>query len=82
MRLIPALYERLTGRPWTTSRQLSTDPALAHLGPPPAVRYAAELACYTDRELYERGPEILAELREREAAVARLLDAARETVAR
>lgn len=71
--MIRRIYKRLTGTPWTTGRQLSTDPALRRLGPPPAVRYAEQLRHYTDAELVERGPQILAELSEHEAAVARLL---------
>lgn len=75
--MIRALYERLTGRPWTTGRRLSTDEAvLSRYGQPPAIRYREQLAAYTDTELVERGPEILAELREQEAAVNRLLAAA------
>lgn len=73
MHLIRALYELLTGTPWTTGRQLSTDRAvLDRYGPPPAVRYP-QLAAYSDAELAAHGPEIMAALRAREAVAKRPL---------
>jgi len=44
--MIARLYELLTGKPWTTTRSMA-----AEFGPPPAVRYADQLAAYTDLEL-------------------------------
>ncbi len=55
--MIAELYERMTGKPWTTSRS-----AAEEFGPTPATEFP-ELSRYTDAELYERGPEIVAELR-------------------
>jgi|1186.fasta_scaffold345323_2 hypothetical protein len=46
MSIIPALYERLTGKPWTTGRSASVD-----YGPPPGAVYAEQLAVYSDAEL-------------------------------
>jgi hypothetical protein len=58
--MIHALYERLTGRPWTTTRS-----ATAEYGPPPGAIYAHHLAAYTDAELITAGEQILAHLRTR-----------------
>lgn len=59
MPLIPALYERLTGRPWTT-----TVSATEQFGPPPGAVYRDQLAGYTDYQLacMDRD-ELLARLR-------------------
>ena len=67
--MIRRLYEALTGTPWTTTRSMS-----AEFGPLPATRYADELAAFTDAELVERGPEILAQLRELQALVEQMRD--------
>lgn len=52
------LYERLTGRPWTTVRMAGEE-----FGPLPGAVYRKELARFTDAELYAYGEEILAALR-------------------
>lgn len=59
--MIPRLYELLTGRPWTTTRSMSTE-----YGPPPGAVYATQLAAYTDRDLILHGDRILAHLRARD----------------
>jgi hypothetical protein len=56
--LIVRLYEAVTRRPYYTVRRASVE-----FGPPPAAVHAAQLAKYSDAELYARGPEILAQLR-------------------
>lgn len=61
--MIAWLYEQLTGQPYYTTRSAS-----AEFGPPPAARYAAELARYSDAELIQHGPQILAALVRRDAA--------------
>lgn len=70
---IPRLYEKLTGRVWTSTRS-----AAAEFGAPPGALYAEALRHYTDAELIANGPGILADLREQEAAVNRLLELARQ----
>lgn len=67
--MIRALYERVTGRPWTTVRS-----AAAEFGPPPGAVFAEALRHYTDQELYERGHVILRELAAHQAAVDALLE--------
>jgi len=54
--VIKLLYEKVTGRPWTTTRSMAEE-----FGPPPAARHP-ELARYSDAELYQRGAELVAEL--------------------
>jgi hypothetical protein len=49
MPIFPRLYERVTGRPWTTGRTASID-----FGPPPGAVHAEELAAYSDAELLSR----------------------------
>lgn len=71
--MLAALYERLIGRPWRTSRSCTVE-----FGPPPGALYAEALRHYTDVELIARGPSILADLREQEAAVARLIELAQQ----
>ena len=63
--MITRLYELLTGHPWTTVRS-----ATAEFGPPPAARYATQLAAYSDAELIAHGKAILARLRAEEATQA------------
>ncbi len=58
MSLRDAAWRALTGGPWTTTRVAS-----AEFGPPPASRYAAQLAFYTDEELLCDGVRILADIR-------------------
>lgn len=70
---IPRLYEKLTGRAWRSTRS-----AAAEFGPPPGALYAEALRHYSDAELIADGPGILADLREQEVAVNRLLDLARQ----
>lgn len=50
--MIKALYEKVTGTPWTTGRSIAAD-----FGPTVAARYAAELAPLSDRELMAMMPE-------------------------
>jgi hypothetical protein len=57
--MIARLYERLTGRPWTTTRTMSVE-----FGPPPGAIYAVELSRYTDAELIKFGDEIVSRLRQ------------------
>ena len=71
--MLAALYEWLTGRPWRTTRSCA-----AEFGPPPGALYAEALRHYTDAELIVHGEAILADLREQEAAVARLIEFARQ----
>ena len=54
--MIKLLYEKATGRPWTTTRSMAEE-----FGPPPAARHP-ELARYSDAELYQRGAELVDEL--------------------
>jgi hypothetical protein len=56
--MIARIWQAITGRPWTTVRS-----AAAEFGPPPAARYAAQLAAYSDTELIRHGEAILARLR-------------------
>jgi hypothetical protein len=63
--MITRLYELLTGQPWTTTRSMA-----AEFGPPPAARYATQLAAYSDAELIAHGKAILARLRAEEATQA------------
>lgn len=67
--MLPALFEALTGRSWKTTRSCAGE-----FGPPPGAVYAEALRHYTDAELMGRDREaILAEVREQQAAVDRLL---------
>lgn len=64
---IERLFELLTGKPYTTTRSMA-----AEYGPPPAVQHP-ELLDYTDEELMRRDiREIVAEIRARRAALARV----------
>lgn len=55
--MIARLYEAITGRAWTTTRTASLE-----FGPPPGAVYADRLAAYSDAELLNHGPAILAHL--------------------
>jgi hypothetical protein len=61
--MIKRLYEELTGTPWTTTPAWASRDGIPLAG---AV-YRNELAHYTDVELYARGDQILAELRQQQA---------------
>lgn len=73
--MIARLWERVTGRPWTTTRSCA-----AEFGPPPAADpvYVEALRHYTDAELVAYGHAILAEIRQQQQAVDRLLQHARQ----
>lgn len=58
--MIRALYEAITGRPWTTTRS-----AAAEFGPPPGAVYADQLAAYSDTDLILHGRSILRDIRTR-----------------
>lgn len=65
MSIISSLYERMTGRPYITTRSMAEE-----YGPPPAVAYP-ELAGYSDAELMRRDiREVIAEIEAARAAVA------------
>ncbi|MGH3680127.1 MAG: hypothetical protein ACRDT2_07730 [Natronosporangium sp.] len=71
--MLAELYELLTGRRWRTTRS-----CVAEFGPPPGALYAEALRHYTDAELIVHGEAILADLREQEAAVGRLIELAQQ----
>lgn len=71
--MLRRLYQWLTGKPWITTRSCARE-----FGPPPGAIYAEALRRYSDAQLIAHGDQILAELREYEAAVNRLLALARE----
>lgn len=58
MSLFVWLYETMTRRPYYSGRQASVD-----FGPTPGAEFRDALARYSDAELCERGPEIIAGLR-------------------
>lgn len=63
--MIKTVYERVTGRPWTTGRS-----AVVEFGPTVATRYP-ELADYPDEQLLTRPlAELVAEIEQRRARLA------------
>jgi len=68
------LYERITGRPYLTGITMS-----AHLGPPPAVEFAAQLGGLSDMQLLRLGDDIVAAQRMLNRAAARRAATTRPT---
>ena len=71
--MIRALFEAVTGRPWTTTVSMA-----AQYGPPPAVVYRDLFDAYSDPELLAISDRILADLRQRNRLARDLAAAAAE----